>query len=413
MHAPGDSSTRRKGNASAKRIRLAKKAATQLDEFVRLTAFVKEHQQRLDSVVSVHPGVQPSAPSVSIPITVHVNMMGGKTIEVHAEPHELVAYLRRRVAKAAEKPLTQLVLTDGTSVLHGMQVVGDVLGELECAHISAFLSDECGPVEEWTNFDHPEGLTEYMPDLYSKLKIAEKKPTVCISSTYMTTQSDINGRMRAILLDWLVEVHDKYRLRTVSLFLTVQVLDRFLQKRQIRRKRLQLAGVVAMSIAAKFEEVTPPEIDDYLYISNRQYTKAEFSSMEVDMLNVLGFDLCTSTAAHFMDLYKQANRCDEQHGFAVQYLLELAFFDMELVGEPPSKTAAAATFLSNQLLHRDVHWSQAMASYTGYSAETLQPVSQKMRELLAAAPTSDLGIVYRKFSAARQGGVAGYVGRLS
>lgn len=229
----------------------------------------------------------------------------------------------------------------------------------------------------------------------------------------MARQSDINGRMRAILLDWLVEVHDKYGLRTVTLFLIVQVLDRFLQKRQIRRKRLQLAGVVAMSIAAKFEEVAPPEMCDYLYISNNQYTKAEFSSMEVDMLNALGFDLCTSTAGHFMDLYKQANRCDEQHGFAVQYLLELAFFDMELAGEPPSKCAAAATFLSNQLLHRDVHWSQAMASYTGYSAETLQPVSQKMRKLLVGAPTSDFGWVYRKFSSAQQGGVAGYVGRLS
>jgi len=410
MHAPGEASTRLGGNASTNRIRLAKQAATQrkdTDEFARLTAVVKEHQQRLDSAVSVQPGGQPPAPSsVNIPIRVHVNMMGGTTVEVHAEPHELVAYLRRRVAKAAGKPLTQLVLTLGTSVLHGMQVVGEVFGELECVHISAFLSDECGPVEEWMDADHPEGLTEYMPDLYSKLKIAEKKPKVCISSTYMARQSDINIRMRAILLDRLVEVHSKYRLRTVSLFLTVQVLDRYLQERQIHRKRLQLAGLAAMSIAAKFEEGIPLEMETLLHMCDGQFTRADFARMEVDMLNAIGFDLCTPTAGHFLDLYKQANRCDDHHGFAVQYLMELAFSDMELAGELASKSAAAATFLSNQLLHRDVYWPQAMASYTGYSAETLQPVSQKMRELLVNAATADLGALYRKFSSAQYGHVA-------
>merc|ERR1712166_1221568 len=113
--------------------------------------------------------------------------------------------------------------------------------------------------------------------------------------------------------------------------------------------------------------------------------------MEADMLTTIGFGLCTATAGHFLDLYKQANRCDAHHGFAVQYLMELAFFDMELSGEPPSKNAAAATFLSNQLLHRDVYCPDGMASYTGYSEDALQRVSQKMRELLAAAATSDLG----------------------
>jgi len=327
-------------------------------------------------------------------------------VHVHAEPQELVAYLRRRIAKAVEKPLTQLVLTLGTSVLHGRQLVGEVFGEFECVNISAFLSDECGPVEEWMDADHPEGLTEYMPDLYSKLKNAEKREKVCISSTYMANQNDINARMRAVLLDWIVEVHFKYRLGTVSLFLTVQVLDRYLQVRQTHRKRLQLAGCAAMLIATKFEETKPLLLDDFVYICDAAYTRKDFPRMEADMLTTIGFDLCSSTACHFLDLYKQANRCDDNHGFAVQYLMELAFFDMELAGEPPSKIAAAATFQSNQLWHRDVYWPEGMASYTGYSEDALQRVSQKMRELLAAAPTAALGQVYRKFTSAIYGGVA-------
>jgi len=411
MHAPGDAEPERridpmcdnKAVTYAQMCELLRDqglSSSQCEE--HWTNLRAEPERRIDPMCATN-----RIRLVNIPIRVHVNMMGGTTVEVHAEPHELVAYLRRRVAKAAGKPLTQLVLTLGTSVLHGMQVVGEVFGELECVHISAFLSDECGPVEEWMDADHPEGLTEYMPDLYSKLKIAETNAKVCISSTYMARQSDINIRMRAILLDGLVEVHSKYRLRTVSLFLTVQVLDRYLQERQIHRKRLQLAGAAAMFIAAKFEEgIIPLEMETGLHMCDGQFTRADFARMEVDMLNAIGFDLCTPTAGHFLDLYKQANRCDDHHGFAVQYLMELAFLDMELAGELASKSAAAATFLSNQLLHRDVYWPQAMASYTGYSAETLQPVSQKMRELLVNAATADLGALYRKFSSAQYGHVA-------
>jgi len=98
--------------------------------------------------------------------------------------------------------------------------------------------------------------------------------------------------------------------------------------------------------------------------------------MEAEMLTTVAFNLCTPTACHFLDLYKQANRCDDIHSFVVQYLMELAFFDMELSGEPPSKIAAAATFQSNQLWDRDVYWPEGMASYTGHSEDAIQRDSQ-------------------------------------
>jgi len=243
--------------------------------------------------------------------------------------------------------------------------------------------------------------------LYSKLKDAEKKEKVRISSTYMTGQSDINARMRAILVDWLVEVHHKYNLQTVTLFLTVQLLDRFLQASQTHRKQLQLAGLGALLIASKFEEKSPVMVKDLVYICDNAYTKKDVNRMEAEMLTTVAFNLCTPTASHFLDLYKQANRCDDIHSFVVQYLMELAFVDMEISGEPPSKIAAAATLSSNVLLDRDVCWPEGMASYTGFSEHALLHVSQKMRELLAAAPTSALGQVFRKFSHPKFGSVAG------
>jgi len=342
---------------------------------------------------------------------VHVDSMCGQQVQVQADSLELVANLRFRVAKALGKPLKHLVLAHGTRVLHGMEVVGDVVGASECVHISAILTREGGPVEEWMDEGDPQGLTEYMPDLHLKLVTREAK--VHISATYMERQADISAKWRTILVDWLVDVQCEYRLSTRTLFLAVSLIDRYLQEKQMSRKRLQLLGIASMFVASKFEAECGndgPELDlhDCVYLVEEiGCGRADVISMEIDLLTLLQFDLCAPTAAHFMDLYQQANRCESDHCFAAEYVLELSLLDLEIVSEAPSKCAAAAVLLSNQMQlwrgdhfsgTRDEPWPSAMAVYTGYSEAALQAVAQKMRQLYKAAPTSSLRICPRNTS---------------
>lgn len=42
---------------------------------------------------------------------------------------------------------------------------------------------------------------------------------------------EITERMRALLIDWLIQVHSRFQLLQETLYLTVAVLDRFLQVR--------------------------------------------------------------------------------------------------------------------------------------------------------------------------------------
>ena len=81
----------------------------------------------------------------------------------------------------------------------------------------------------------------------------------------MKKQSDINERMRAILIDWLVDVHLKFKLLPETLYLTINMIDRYLDKEVITRRKLQLVGISAMLISSKYEEIYPPEIKDYLH----------------------------------------------------------------------------------------------------------------------------------------------------
>jgi len=91
--------------------------------------------------------------------------------------------------------------------------------------------------------------------------------------TYMKKQSDINESMRAILVDWLIDVHLKFKLLNETLFLTVNIIDRYLSlKTTITRSKLQLVGVAAMLISTKYEEIYPPTVKDLVYITDSAYS---------------------------------------------------------------------------------------------------------------------------------------------
>lgn len=76
--------------------------------------------------------------------------------------------------------------------------------------------------------------------------------------TYMSSQTDINERMRAILIDWLIEVHHRLMLMPETLYLTVYIIDQYLSMENVLRKELQLVGVSAMLISCKYEEIWAP-----------------------------------------------------------------------------------------------------------------------------------------------------------
>jgi len=79
--------------------------------------------------------------------------------------------------------------------------------------------------------------------------------------------------MRSILIDWLVDVHLKFKLLPETLFITVNIIDRFLEKQRVSKSRLQLVGVTALFVASKYEEIYPPELKDFVYITDRAYSK--------------------------------------------------------------------------------------------------------------------------------------------
>ena len=106
--------------------------------------------------------------------------------------------------------------------------------------------------------------------------------------------------MRGILVDWIIEVHLRFHLMPETLFLTINIIDRYLEKTQIRRTKLQLVAVAALLIASKYEEIYVPELNDFVFISDSAFTKEEILQMERQILVKLEFNLTMFSSYRFL-----------------------------------------------------------------------------------------------------------------
>jgi hypothetical protein len=152
--------------------------------------------------------------------------------------------------------------------------------------------------------------------------------------------------MRAILVDWLVEVHMKFRLVPETLYLCVNILDRYLGLVDVERSRLQLVGVTALFIAAKYEEIYPPEVRDCVYITDRGFTRQEVLDMENNILTKLVFKIAVPTGHPFTKRFLFITNATTTMKFAANYYMERVLQEHEFLTFRPSIVAAAAVCLA-------------------------------------------------------------------
>ncbi|XP_019723017.1 G2/mitotic-specific cyclin-B2 isoform X1 [Hippocampus comes] len=218
----------------------------------------------------------------------------------------------------------------------------------------------------------PQLCSEYVKDIYRYLHQLEVEQPV--HANYMQGY-EITDRMRALLIDWMVQVHSRFQLLQETLYLSVAVLDRFLQIQPVSRRKLQLVGVTAMLVASKYEETYPPIVGDFAYVTDSAFTNAQILEMEQLVLKSLNFQLGRPLPLHFLRrASKVANSDVERHTLA-KYLMELTLIDYEMVHYRPSEIAAAALCLS-QLLLNELPWSTTQEHYSTYSEAHLKPIMQ-------------------------------------
>ncbi|XP_018305955.1 cyclin-A2 isoform X2 [Mycetomoellerius zeteki] len=262
------------------------------------------------------------------------------------------------------------------------------------------LRRECNKELRINIFD----VDEYRADIYNYLRTSESlhrpKPG------YMKKQPDITYSMRSILIDWLVEVAEEYRLQDETLYLAISYIDRFLSYMSVVRSKLQLVGTAAMFIAAKYEEIYPPDVGEFVYITDDTYSKTQVIKMENLILRVLSFDLTVPTHITFLMEYCISNNLSDKIKFLAMYLCELSMLE----GDPylqylPSHLAASAVALARHTLHEEI-WPHELELSTGYNLKTLKECIAYLSRTFSNAPNFQQTAIQEKFRSSKYGHVS-------
>jgi G2/mitotic-specific cyclin 1/2 len=243
-------------------------------------------------------------------------------------------------------------------------------------------------------------VAEYVVDIFDYLR--ELEPTTMPNHDYMRHQDELEWKMRGILVDWLIEVHTRFRLLPETLFLAVNIIDRFLSAEVVALDRLQLVGVTAMFIASKYEEVLSPHVANFSHVADETFSDKEILDAERHILATLNYDISYPNPMNFLRRISKADNYDVQARTLAKYLMEISLLDHRFMRYRQSHIAAAAMYLARMVLDRSAWVSEqakfptnssalnsnlesqdaTLSHYAGYNKEEIIPVFQLMIDYL-------------------------------
>lgn len=252
----------------------------------------------------------------------------------------------------------------------------------------SFESEEVEPI-------HPYNLRGYGELILNNLIRREEQFGPL--GNYMDIQEDINKRMRAILMDWLVDVSMKFKLRPTTLLSAANLIDRYLSRRSIKRQNLQLLGIACLMIISKFEEIYPPLVEKYVTVCANAYTRQEILNMEAEILDALGFGLTQTSSYSFLTLFNQRLSLEDKPFAFVHYILETSLLEYSMLKYSNLTLACGAIFLTNKIF-KCGDWTNDLLTMSKLEEKEVKKCAKELYLVMLKADKCSLDAIKRKFS---------------
>lgn len=198
--------------------------------------------------------------------------------------------------------------------------------------------------------EDPLMVAEYVVEIFDYLKVLEE--ATMPNPDYMEHQDHLEWHLRGVLVDWLIEVHTRFHLLPETIFLAINIIDRFLSTRVVELEKLQLVGITAMFIASKYEEVLSPHVQNFKHVADDGFSEEEILKAERFVLAALNYDLSYPNPMNFLRRISKADNYDIQTRTLAKYLLEISLLDHRFMQYPPSQIAAGSMYLARLILER-------------------------------------------------------------
>jgi cyclin B len=312
----------------------------------------------------------------------------------YTRPTTAAAQPKAQVAAKPFQAATQRAVDDLTSQVSSINI-GNVSAAVPSRGSSA--------VDSSRDRAEPQMVCSYITEILSSHRRVEPKfqPDQYIESG---KQTQVSKKVRCTLVDWVVEVHRKFKLKQETLFLAINILDRFLSARGVSKDKLQLVASTCIFVASKWEDMWPPLCKDLVYVGSRAFSKADIVKMEVTILNAIKFDIGVPTSFRFFKRYAKAAGANTQMNHLVSYLIELTMHDYDLLRFTPSMIAASCTNIAQKML-RSGSWDSTLRNETGYTEDAIAPCVDAINTFFHALP-AEVKNVKTKYTSSKFSNVA-------
>ncbi|KAJ1368949.1 hypothetical protein KIN20_030315 [Parelaphostrongylus tenuis] len=269
---------------------------------------------------------------------------------------------------------------------------------LSKSHASDFLSalDECPSSEELKLADEFDPCPAYDydaecgPDIanvsefaFDVFKYYRSREELFKVPDYMHKHPQLNKQTRAVLADWMVEIQETFELNHETLYMAVKILDLYLSKTEgVLKEDLQVLASTAIFISCKYEERSPPLIDDFIYICDEQFTRQQMIQAEMKMLDVVNYDIGFPLSYRYVRRYARVTKTEMPKLTLARYILETSLMFYEFVGVSESLMAAAAFLLAFKMHDKGATWTPVLHKYSGYKADDIEPLMWELNHMM-------------------------------
>uniref|UniRef100_A0A915HL36 Cyclin N-terminal domain-containing protein n=1 Tax=Romanomermis culicivorax TaxID=13658 RepID=A0A915HL36_ROMCU len=273
--------------------------------------------------------------------------------------------------------------------------------------------------EKFRHFSLIYAPPDFRQDVYEYAREQEEKPHLKPQKHYFSKQPHIDTTMRVVLVDWMIDVIAEYHMELETLHLAVNYVDRYLSKVIVNKDQLQLVGTTALMIAGKFEEIYPPELEQFAFVTDNTYTMQQSScllddklmlpgvchrskhsklvvKMERAMLATLNFDFCVPTINFFLEHFIAICRSNQRCTSLAKFLSELILLDSSFLQYSSSVIAASIICVAN-LTTESVPWPVDLEHSSHYTIKDIYRCMQMVLKAFKAASCLSTKAVIDKY----------------
>lgn len=331
----------------------------------------------------------------SVPQNTSTNKKDEKPITIDPENDEIVCKHMKQESDLEKSHLT----CSCSSNVNRSVVVTRVKKNKRRSFTSLFVGDcvQSCEMDKLPNIDdktNPLEVSYYVEDIYYYYRNMELQNS--LPENHLEHQVELTSKMRAILVDWLIDVHNKFDLMQETLFLMVELLDRALSMIPVKRRDVQLVGLTALLLASKYEDFWHPKIKELLSIAPL-YSRTDILAMEKVILFKLKYRLNMPTPYVFMLRFLKASQSDEKVEHLSYFLIELSLVHYESLKFKPSLLSASAVYVARSTLQVIPAWSELLIKYTSYVETDLRDSADAILRFQRGANKARLKSTYNKF----------------